>query len=549
VKVYYEPATIANCELRNNAGSGGLSDGLGGAIWAEDATVDIRDNYIWGNTATLGGAMYLLDCSGVISNNTISGNTVSTVIQPPYGGGIYLTGCADLVLSGNTIAGNTGAQSGGGVYAQNSSNVSVDGGFISNNAASFQGGGVAAINSQVGFTSVEFDHNNAAIGGGVAADDTSTVDITECRFLWNTALIGGGVYAAAGGADVTYNLFVGNDATSSAGAFFLSSMSSGVIAGNTLDRNSSASGAGGMVLSSCDIEVFNNIVSNSTGYGFSCTGSPYPSPSYNVVWNSSGGDYDGCSPGVGSISADPLYVDTAVVDYHLAVHSPAIDAGRPGATYEDPDGSRGDIGRYGSHAFTMERPSYTKGLSVDVEVGNVILRWNKNPEDDIDRYAVYRDSTSGFIPSASNFVMFTAAGDTSANLGAPEDTSYYRVSAVDTSGYAGGYSDQEMLDPATGAGENVVYYKNRLYQNVPNPFNPATLIRYELGERAEVTLVVYDVAGRRVRSLVSARQARGVYMIDWNGTNDQGARVSSGLYFYRLQAGAFVQTCKMILLK
>ena len=88
-----------------------------------------------------------------------------------------------------------------------------------------------------------------------------------------------------------------------------------------------------------------------------------------------------------------------------------------------------------------------------------------------------------------------------------------------------------------------------LHQNVPNPFNPVTRISYELRTAVNVTLRIYDVDGRRIRNLVATRQGPGLFTSEWNGTNNRGQRVASGIYFYRLVAGSFVQTKKMVLLK
>jgi len=90
---------------------------------------------------------------------------------------------------------------------------------------------------------------------------------------------------------------------------------------------------------------------------------------------------------------------------------------------------------------------------------------------------------------------------------------------------------------------------SRLYQNYPNPFNPTTAIRFSLPEAAQVKLTVYDISGREVRNLVSGSLQAGVHDIQWNATNNNGARVASGIYIYRLQAGSFVQNRKMTLLR
>ncbi len=92
-------------------------------------------------------------------------------------------------------------------------------------------------------------------------------------------------------------------------------------------------------------------------------------------------------------------------------------------------------------------------------------------------------------------------------------------------------------------------YHNRLEQNYPNPFNPTTTLAYSLKSASNVNLAIYDVAGRRVRELVKERRERGAYKIVWDGRNDNGVTVSSGVYFYKLVAGSFTDTKKMTILK
>jgi hypothetical protein len=88
-----------------------------------------------------------------------------------------------------------------------------------------------------------------------------------------------------------------------------------------------------------------------------------------------------------------------------------------------------------------------------------------------------------------------------------------------------------------------------LFENRPNPFNPATTITFELPRASAVHLVVYDVAGRQIRELVRANRRAGRHDTIWDGRNDANAPVASGVYFYRLHAGEFTATKKMILLK
>ena len=85
-----------------------------------------------------------------------------------------------------------------------------------------------------------------------------------------------------------------------------------------------------------------------------------------------------------------------------------------------------------------------------------------------------------------------------------------------------------------------------LYQSHPNPFNPVTQIRYNLPQLENVQLKIYDILGREVKTLINSEQPAGAYRVEWNGTNNYGTQVSSGMYIYRIVAGKFVQTKKMI---
>jgi len=88
-----------------------------------------------------------------------------------------------------------------------------------------------------------------------------------------------------------------------------------------------------------------------------------------------------------------------------------------------------------------------------------------------------------------------------------------------------------------------------LFNNYPNPFNPETSINFTVPKISRVTLAIYDILGRKIRTLVSAIKAAGSYNVTWNGKNNQGQPLASGLYFYNLQAGEFSSTKKMMLLK
>lgn len=88
-----------------------------------------------------------------------------------------------------------------------------------------------------------------------------------------------------------------------------------------------------------------------------------------------------------------------------------------------------------------------------------------------------------------------------------------------------------------------------LFQNYPNPFNPATIIRYQLPEVSNIELTIYDLLGTQIKTLVKQKQPVGTYQVEWDGRNEEGAQVSSGVYIYGLTADSYSQTKKMVLLR
>ena len=88
-----------------------------------------------------------------------------------------------------------------------------------------------------------------------------------------------------------------------------------------------------------------------------------------------------------------------------------------------------------------------------------------------------------------------------------------------------------------------------LFQNYPNPFNPTTIISYSIPNVSYVSLKIYDILGREVKTLINSEQNIGIHNVQWNGDNNYGSKVSSGIYLYKLEAGNFTKTKKLVLLK
>ncbi|KAA3606541.1 MAG: T9SS C-terminal target domain-containing protein [Calditrichaeota bacterium] len=123
----------------------------------------------------------------------------------------------------------------------------------------------------------------------------------------------------------------------------------------------------------------------------------------------------------------------------------------------------------------------------------------------------------------------------------------YLISDVETNGLE--TSHNEMSQSVLFEFQTQEVKRYELAQNFPNPFNPTTTISYQLAKDTKVSLKIYNILGEFVKELKNDFQHQGSYSVDWDGTNKEGKQVSSGVYFYKISAGNFTKTNKMILLK
>ena len=88
-----------------------------------------------------------------------------------------------------------------------------------------------------------------------------------------------------------------------------------------------------------------------------------------------------------------------------------------------------------------------------------------------------------------------------------------------------------------------------LFQNYPNPFNPSTEIKFQVLNHSRVVIKIYDILGNEVKTLVDEDMHSGTYNTTWNGENSFGNKVTSGVYFCRMEAGTFVRAIKLMMMK
>ena len=212
-------------------------------------------------------------------------------------------------------------------------------------------------------------------------------------------------------------------------------------------------------------------------------------------------------------------------------------------------------------AYALEGTGKYLGLATSASPGMVMTPLVKDPK----TLNFYLAENSGGSDDWDLDVLlineFYEVVDTLLELGDPGDfdwhqhyadinlTGNYAVMFVCDRNTAGAfYIDHVTIGDPVGIA-NAVPTEFQLHQNYPNPFNPTTTIRFDLPTDAMVNLAIYDISGRKIRTLVSEHVNAGYNQVVWNGLDRNGHPVSTGMYIYKLQAGDMIDVKKMTFLK
>ncbi len=208
------------------------------------------------------------------------------------------------------------------------------------------------------------------------------------------------------------------------------------------------------------------------------------------------------------------------------------------------------------------QPTYVELSSFSAEVGDsgILLRWTTEAEPDNAGFNIYRSqSESGdyvkvnenLIPSQGN----ATSGAEYSYLDKPDQAGNYnyKLQSVSVTGETDFHGPVSVILTGVDIRKYVLPTDFSISQNYPNPFNPETMIEYSLPEASQVTISIYDANGRLVRQLVSSQRTAGIHDVKWDGRDDKGQKVVSGVYFYHFKAASsdriFSRTNKMILMK
>lgn len=169
---------------------------------------------------------------------------------------------------------------------------------------------------------------------------------------------------------------------------------------------------------------------------------------------------------------------------------------------------------------------------------NVILQWSAPVGPGLTGYNIYRNDE----------VINTVTSLLFIDPNVPAGTYTYYITAL-YGDYESVPSNEVEVEVPVGNDPNLLPTVTKLGGNYPNPFNPTTLINFSVAEHGHVSIEVYNIKGEKVSTLRNNEMDAGNYSVTWNGIDDNGRSVSSGVYFYKMKAGKYGETKKMILMK
>jgi hypothetical protein len=500
-----------------------LGAGISSYPWGNDQYVIIEHNVIRSNTATagvyaLGGGICLPQ--GRICYNRISQN--NCVAEPGTnggagGGGIFCASSQnawrDMYIIGNTIAHNScnsdefsgggGVTIWGGVIVRIMDNIiNYNELGLANNTDSCQGVGIRLVYTpepsviQDNIISYNKIIRGTGAGGGIICISTNDLQIRDNTFEGNYTTWGGGIFIARSKGDIIFgNIFHMNKAIYQGGGIY-GQNSETLICKNLFAQNEGPVNGGAIKveqLSETDPGTYHIINNTMTGNIAPRGGGLYSQNTTtfalnNILWNNAG-DSEILVEGEGG----PVQVD-----------------------YSDIQG----------------------GVDAILVIYDGILNLGDN---NIDADPLFVDTESCYLSDSSPCVD---AGDPNPIY---NDTDGTR----NDMGAYGGPSELRDLMPGVKS-RDITKKTPRLFtlgQNYPNPFNPTTTIKYAVPKRSYVEIKIIDVLGREVKTLISGDQQTGTHQVTWNGLDNTGSPVASGVYFYTMTAVGFSETRKLLLLR
>ncbi len=551
---------INYCTIRNNSKAGIYASGLTDTLRIKNSTIYNNSRYCLDGDG--GGGIYTSGGTVIISKNTIRNNSSTYHAD---GGGVYIN-TGKPIITRNTISNNVAAYNGGAVYLMNVSDALVSNNIITGNTALMEFGGIYTL------------YGTATISDNI---------------LYNN---GGGMNIYYGSANITNNFICNNSAPYAGGGLLIrgaaATISKNIISDNTVVYTpyNEESGGGiclneywtGMSVTITKNSIIRNKAKNASAvdYFISYTGSYNEDFKYNTITGNKATNPDStCTIRMmylPPINHNNFFDNTATYElYNGNANTTTLDAVNNwwGTTdnaqiqlkiydwFEDASLGIVNYTPYLTELDTIAPVSPPANvIKTNLGGGQVKLTWNNNHESDISGYHIYYGDFNGYsftnVVDAGNVTNYTLSGVSfTGTIGVTAyDRTYNPLNENDstivnenmTNGNESWYSfavDTSALNGIVQTG-NTGPKDYKLFQNYPNPFNPTTKIEFRIPNFGFVSIKIFDILGREVTTLVNEVKKPGTYEVKFDASN-----LSSGIYFYRMQAGDFAQTHKMIFLK
>ena len=445
---------------------------------------------------------------GIRFNNTPATNDSSKIVyckieygkangfDPPCsgnGGGIYVENFSKLLIQNCEIYHNM-AMLGGGIALDESDGVVINNTLIIGNESWLQGGGMNLIDSSPVLNEVILQDNNASGGGGIACWYDSSPMITNSSFINNNGTIhGGGVYCKFD-SNPNFTDCVFRENTSSSGA--------------AMNFNDSSNPRLFRAL------ITNNHSTNSSG-AFSCGNESHP-----VIINSTICNNTAITAGVSYIyDSHPVFVNTIIWN-------------------NTPEAFKFSDWEEYDNSITFAYSDVQGGVEDIINSEYATINWL---DGNIDTDPLFNDPINDFNLNPDSHCIDTGTSffewnnETLVNMNSDE----YIGIAPDMGVYE--YGVTNAFD------EIVISTEKIILSNYPNPFNPETTIYFSVAQNSDfVNLEIYNLKGQKIRQYAILNNQSSIV---WDGTDDNNKPVASGIYFYKLKAGKFEITNKMILMK
>jgi predicted outer membrane repeat protein len=462
--------------------------------------------------------------------------------EDQFGGAIYCFNSANLVIQNCNFSQNYAALDGGAICLEEDSDILISNCIFSNNNCGFFGGSIIAYGSDPVIEYCSFmDNNSAVFAAGFSSWDNSAPELYNCIFSSNSSGACSGIYCVDSNVKMANILFYNNTTDFGSGAACGLTNCTTEVSNITAVANVSPLSGGAFWLNGGSLTISNSILWNNL-----------PEDIY-VLSGSASAAYSCISDGFAGtmvISEDPLFQDYNGEDYHLQGSSPCVDTGDAAVVGfalpefdldgndrivdGDEDGTATiDMGAY---EFFIPGPEngYIGGLVTDT--GGTIL---EGAMITAGIYTAYSDAEGIYL-------LEVEAGDYTVNCALEgylaADPVEITVSPAET------VTVNFSMEPEVSADDPLSQtFLDK--GNYPNPFNPDTYINFQLKESSLINLEIYNARGQMIRTLLQENLPSGEHSILWNGKDEQGNTLNSGIYFYRIQSASTTSVNKMILMK